>query len=170
MALTYLSKHTLSRLRSSDSSAQVSHPHRRRFMTIVMKSRRRIIGLICFSLQKTLERSEPKALEAWLIFRSMPGRSLRPLELQDIPCYHSAGVQTKRKYDGYFGYSHQRRHGNMVDNPPLELLQGQHQARRRLDSSTPTVQQLLYCRITNESIHHHAAMPVETLTRNVHLS
>ena len=31
VALTHLLKHTLSRLRSSDSSAQVSQPHRRRF-------------------------------------------------------------------------------------------------------------------------------------------
>ena len=53
----------------------------------------------------------------------------------------------------------------MVDDPPLELLQGQHQARRRMDSSTPMVRQLLYCQSTNESIHHHAATPVENLLR-----
>ena len=59
MILIHLLKHTLSWLQSSDSSAQVSHVHRRRFMTIAMKKRRRIIGLSCVSLQKTLEWSEP---------------------------------------------------------------------------------------------------------------
>ena len=39
MALTYLLKHTLSRPRSSDSSAQVSQPHKNRYMAIAMKRR-----------------------------------------------------------------------------------------------------------------------------------
>ena len=81
VALTHLLNHELSRLRSSNSSAQVSRPHRRSFMTVAMKRRRQIIGLSSFWLQKTPERSEPNALEAWLILRSMSGRSLRSLEI-----------------------------------------------------------------------------------------
>ena len=80
MALTHLMKHTLSQLRSSNSSAHVSQPHRRRFMTITMKKRCQIIGLSCFSLWKTLEGAKTKwkkALEAWLILWSMSGQSLR---------------------------------------------------------------------------------------------
>ena len=29
-----------------------------------------------------------------------------PIPTQDIPCYHSIGVRTRRNYNGYVGYSH----------------------------------------------------------------
>ena len=54
-------------------------------MTIAVKRRHPIIELSCFLLQKTLEQSEPKALEARLILRSMSGRSLRSLEMSAPP-------------------------------------------------------------------------------------